>query len=382
MVALDELLADYEESSDKTRAEMADYLIYMLTHGWTPSARERETLNAFTTRQIGTLLREIPEKASFREKDACCSLGDRVMMLLVALYPDRSSIPEEDLERAGELAQVLKDARPIDNTVRLIFEKKPVEAEYAETYVGRLLSYAASDGDEYKKGRMYACLLDERERLTELGGKAGERMTAYLEGELERYSSVTEPDADTLDAMELAADLARFFISPESTAYLHRLILAGHTGVGFYAAETILKTGGTLDAEEIRSLAAERVFANLSYRLLKDHGLASSFPAEYSTPEYLAESDLVHWLTYPTELGRVPDEIEYLGPVRFLLKRETYYVFRFRSDSETLSEEQRGQWLIGWSNEDGGTFSKFEPYADHDRGTVEKTLKEIKRHCI
>ena len=56
---------------------------------------------------------------------------------------------------------------------------------------------------------------------------------------------------------------------------------------------------------------------------------------------------MVHWLTYPTELGEQPDAIEYLGKVTYLFKKDVYYIFRFRSDSKNLDDELRGQWLIG-----------------------------------
>ena len=117
----------------------------------------------------------------------------------------------------------------------------------------------------------------------------------------------------------------------------------------------------------------------MTYSLLKRHEVTSLFPAELSSAEYLAKSDLVHWLTYPTELGKQPDEIEYLGKVK---KKEEYYVFRYKSDSENLGDDLKGQWLIGWSNDEGGTFSNFELYSDFEQNTIEKTLKNIKKRLL
>ena len=100
---------------------------------------------------------------------------------------------------------------------------------------------------------------------------------------------------------------------------------------------------------------------------------------EIRLPEYLAKSNLVHWLTYPTELGGEPDAIEYLGKVK---KKDVYYVFRYRSVSDTLSDELKGKWLIGWSSNDGGTFSNFDRYDDFVQKTPEKTLKYIKKKLL
>ena len=117
----------------------------------------------------------------------------------------------------------------------------------------------------------------------------------------------------------------------------------------------------------------------MTYAILKMHGKTHLFPAELATEEYLAKSDLVHWLTYPTELGKEPDQIEYLGKVK---KKEIYHVFRYKSDSDNLGEDLQGKWLIGWSNNEGGTFSNFDLYSDFEQKTVEKTLKVIKRKLL
>jgi hypothetical protein len=94
---------------------------------------------------------------------------------------------------------------------------------------------------------------------------------------------------------------------------------------------------------------------------------------------YLAKSDLVHWLTYPTELGKEPEQIEFIGKVK---KKEDYYVFRYISDSDNLGEDLQGKWLIGWSNAEGGTFSNFDLYSDFEKKTPEKTLKNIKKRLL
>ena len=57
-------------------------------------------------------------------------------------------------------------------------------------------------------------------------------------------------------------------------------------------------------------------------------------------------------------------------------------MFKFRSDSDTLDESCKNQWLIGWSSEDGGTFSNFDLYSGFEQETVEKTLRNIKKKLL
>lgn len=132
----------------------------------------------------------------------------------------------------------------------------------------------------------------------------------------------------------------------------------------------------------ILTLAQDLRYAKLVYEMLKESDALEQFPESCAAPEYLAKSDLVHWLTYPTELGKAPEEIEYIGKITYRLKRDVYYVFKFRSDSDTLDETMKNKWLIGWSSEEGGTFSNFEEYALFEKETVDATLKSIKKKLL
>ena len=52
------------------------------------------------------------------------------------------------------------------------------------------------------------------------------------------------------------------------------------------------------------------------------------------------------------------------------------------SDSNNLGDDRKNQWLIGWSNDEGGTFSDFDLYSDFEKKTIEKTLKNIKKRLL
>jgi hypothetical protein len=94
-------------------------------------------------------------------------------------------------------------------------------------------------------------------------------------------------------------------------------------------------------------LAADPVHRCLLHQALEDCGRTDRFPAAWGTQERLAESVMVEWLTFPTELGRPPDAIELLDrrPHRVDGVDAAVYLFRFRSgrDEETTAQG----WMVG-----------------------------------
>lgn len=60
-------------------------------------------------------------------------------------------------------------------------------------------------------------------------------------------------------------------------------------------------------------------------------------------------------------------------------KGEEYYIFRYITDSHNVGADLMGKWLIGWTNNDGGTFSNFDLYSEYEQKTIEKTLKKSRK---
>ncbi|MDE5616332.1 MAG: hypothetical protein K2I78_00925, partial [Clostridia bacterium] len=74
------------------------------------------------------------------------------------------------------------------------------------------------------------------------------------------------------------------------------------------------------------------------------------------------------------------DEIEFLG--KSTVKKEDYFIFKYKSDSDNLSDDLKNVWLIGWSGSDGGTFSDFDKLSDYEKKTPEKTVKYITKKLL
>jgi hypothetical protein len=109
-------------------------------------------------------------------------------------------------------------------------------------------------------------------------------------------------------------------------------------------------------------------------------------PIKYGTQSALAESDMVRWLIYPTELGRAPDEIEEIAvlPLSISDGIADLYVYRFRTFAPHWAAEKG--WMVGWSGPFlrseqpttcglGRTFSHFEAL---DPETIDDYLARLR----
>lgn len=70
------------------------------------------------------------------------------------------------------------------------------------------------------------------------------------------------------------------------------------------------------------------------------------FPVRYLTVEKGAESSLVNWLEFPTELGAAPDEIEFVEKITLQDDGDVhYYAFRYRMVTKHWAK--KFGWMIG-----------------------------------
>jgi hypothetical protein len=236
--------------------------------------------------------------------------------------------------------------------------------------------------DVYQKGKLFQGLLHFKNDIKEMTGGAKDALADYiaaeLDGLLKKKDSLTD-DEDTI--LEIAADVCQYFLSDKITSILKEMLTLKRANISYYAVGSLLAGKNEIDPSAIAHLAQDLGYANLTYYLLKKHGLIKLFPKEFSNDEYLAKSDMVHWLMYPTELGKAPNAIELLGTAK--VKSELFYIFKFISGSDTLDDETKNEWLIGWSSNDGGgTFSNFDKLSDFEKENPKKTLKHIVKELI
>lgn len=173
----------------------------------------------------------------------------------------------------------------------------------------------------------------------------------------------------------LLLDLMGYFSTPEVKEKLREALTFEDPRLKHFAVVSLLRFGENLDTMHILDVAKSAEMRNHLYNELARLGLALLFPKEYETQEAFAESDMVNWLVFPTELGRVPDKIELMKVVEVDTGTDDgfldYYVFRFCTEEPNWAAKDG--WMAGVSGpflrKDapspvayGDTFSAFEPW--------------------
>jgi len=116
-----------------------------------------------------------------------------------------------------------------------------------------------------------------------------------------------------------------------------------------------LISGQTLKPAQLFQLAQNPSTRFNLFKILERFGRSSLFPQEYNTIEKSAESFLVNWLEFPTELSTAPDEIELADRIHLPgLPDFEYLVFRFKS------RRLAGQWMLGVVGPFGTDSKPFE----------------------
>lgn len=179
-------------------------------------------------------------------------------------------------------------------------------------------------------------------------------------------------------------DLAGYIKDLRIIEALNDLLNVNDMRIKMFVVLSLLKHGCNVDEKHFSDIAQSKEMRNWFYKGLIKLGYESYFPEKYKSQESFAESDMVDWLCYPTELGRVPDEIELMQIIE--ISNTLYYLFRFRSEHEDWVDTG---WMAGVSggykkntlsiDSSGYTFSKFEEWdSKSPKEHVESLLMTIK----
>jgi len=340
------------------------------------SQGDKEVLLAYAYEEMERMLSDIPTVSTYKEKDVIFECEDYLLGIVMHLSNSPSNLTRDMTMKIKALAELVRKERYIENLLDDIFEKDTI----SETDVKQLLYWVRQTTDEYQKSKLFVGLAHYQQNLDKISDGAKQLLTEYIITELQRLIPLDNEDAR--NTLELLADISKYFADEKVIGLLLELLKMGNNAISYYAVETLCGKGVDVPKTVIEALARDLVYANLTYSVLQRYGKTAMFPIECATEEYLAKSDMVRWLTYPTELGKVPDEIVYIGKIKQLFKKEVFHVFRFRSDSDTLEDALKNKWLVGWSSNEGGTFSNFDEFSPYEHETTEKALKQIKKRII
>lgn len=377
MAQFDEIFNDIQNSNDyEENARLLQYLGNVLKSNMAKlPAEEKISIKDFALKEMQKLIEVIPSAKNYREKDKMFFYEDSVLMIFT-LMGDHNSLTDEQADILQKLIDTVSKERVLENSVDKMFEIAKIEKSDVEA----VLSIAKPIKDDYQRGMLFQGLLEHKDKIKNMSADAKSAIAEFTESELERLLSEKDLSDDAVNIIEFAADVSKYFITGKILDMLEKAMSVVENQVKYFILETLLDNNRQVSADAIKEIAGDLSYANLLKNVLVKYGKANLFPKEYDTPEYLAKSDLVHWLCYPTELNQKPDEIELLG--KATVKKEDYFIFKYKSDSDNLTDELQNVWLIGWSGSQGSTFSEFDKLSDFEKKTPEKTVKYITKKLL
>lgn len=377
MSKFDEIIATLKTVDYNEKMQFLEYLVRMAEQAKHQFSQEdKDALLTYAYGEVENMLKAIPEAVSYKEKDLIFACENFLLGIVMHLCDSPTKLPQEKLLKIKALTELVNQERYIETTLDSIFEQTTI----TKTDINRLLYWVRQTSDEYQKSMLFLGLAHHQKEMSKLDSDAEKIMADYIAGEMRRLMVLGGEDA--WNTLELMADVSKYFADDNVIAALIDLLQLGRNHINSYAVDTLCGMGVDIPQSVIEALARDLEYANTTYHILQRQGKTALFPAECATEEYLAKSDMVRWLTYPTELGKVPDEIVYIGKIKQLFKKEIFHVFKYRSDSDTLGENLKNKWLVGWSSDEGGTFSNFDEFAPFEKESTEKTLKLIKKKLI
>lgn len=173
----------------------------------------------------------------------------------------------------------------------------------------------------------------------------------------------------------LYLDLFGYLPGKETRKFLRNALKYFDPRLKYFALISMLRLGQPVAAKHITEVAASAEMRSHLFGEMEKMKKSHLFPKKFKNQRALAESNMVNWLTYPTELGRVPDEIELMKIISIQTENSSeiadYYLYRFRTHKPHWSA--KSGWMAGVSGpyfQNAGlavdsatdTFSCFEPW--------------------
>lgn len=339
-------------------------------------ASDLNSAKNFAISEMRKLITKIDDAKTYREKDIMFAYEDSLLMIFTLACGSKNNAAQDELDTISKLVDIVSKYRVVENAIDDTFKLAKIEI----TDVQNILEIVKPLKDEYQRSMLYQGLNEYKEKVAKLSPQIKEILADFVCNDFNRILSNDNIDGDSKATLEFAVDVCKYFVNDKLLNMLEKVMKLKINVVRYFALDTLFSNGRNVSGEIIKELAQDLSYAQLTYDTLKKHSKQNLFPKEYANSEYLAKSDLVRWLTYPTELNKEPDEISLIGITK--VKKETFYVFKFKSDSDNLSDDLKNVYLIGWSGSDGGTFSNFDKLSDFEKKTPEKTVKYIRKKLL
>ena len=132
--------------------------------------------------------------------------------------------------------------------------------------------------------------------------------------------------------LEWLLDLMAYVPGESISSALRESLHIADPLLSLFAAFSLLRRLEPIEESALESIAANPQTRHKLWRKLRELQMEFLVPQQWSSPGMLAESELVNWASYPTELGVPPEEIELMNTFYATVegKDRDVYLFRFR----------------------------------------------------
>ncbi len=366
-----------EEISYRTKTRTLNVVNQNFNGGKRMGSKARAAFSEYAFAELRLLCERVYTVSTYREKDWMISYGEQLVELIRICYKNPADLPSDEVTYLKRFMDVINKERVLENEIIDAFSdgKTPSKEE-----IERLISIASTYIDEYHRASFFAGMLHFSDSFSDMDDDAAELLRDYSISELERISAKAEHGEDENDALGAICALSEELMTDELADAVSRAALKSAKSVMLYAFESLVLCEKDVPAELVNTLVFDPEYTALIYRAYEKLDKTDLLPAGLLSEENIAKSDMIRWLVYPTELGELPEEIEFVGKAK--KKKETYYIFKYRTFSNNLDDSLKGEWLVGWTHDTGFAFSEFEKLSSFEKATLDKTLKSIARKCL
>ncbi|MEP7219288.1 MAG: hypothetical protein ABI876_10250 [Bacteroidota bacterium] len=310
---------------------------------------------------------------------------------------EKSSVPEYILIVRRLFARYpMKEKIEAINMLGTIDDKKSVEgtAELILEFENRICAGAAKESVQQRTEHvlvdiaMYEVLLNDVKKQW-IGKELMQRLSPAILCATRSYGNLLGPMQSSLGTddinweeyailhynMAYLLDILGYIPGDEEEKELRNAMDLSDPYLKLFDICSLLRRGITAPPAEFLRVAQSGETRNLLYDNLTELKRIDLFPRKYLTQEALADGAMESWLTYPTELGQLPDSIELMTIRNKTTKQgiEDYYFYKFKTNPPHKLAE-RG-WLAGVAGPflrantptitaGGETFSEFNPWTD------------------
>lgn len=201
-----------------------------------------------------------------------------------------------------------------------------------------------------------------------------------------RFISENEIDSEIDSTVEILADMAVYINNKKVLDLLEKFIDLNISDFSkTFVIKALLYNNRDVSDECLEKIASNKSIASRFFNILESINREQYFPKKYRNQEYIACSNMINWLLYPTELGEEPDSIEFVD----ILEEDNiiYYIYKFTAKNGPLQDKG---YMIGvsggydsnivTSRDNGRTFSNFDTISDDYFSQAKDIIDMISRH--